>query len=179
MKELRVQIPVLETLRLKLRGYGLEDFDAYAAMWADPEVTRHIGDGSPKSEAESWTSLLRAVGHWQILGYGSWAIDEKPSGRFIGGIGFNDSKRDRGDALKDLLELGWMLSPSGSGKGYATEALQAVLEWGKTHFGQVRVIAITAPENIASMRVAQKCGFKEFLRGPSLGRPRVFFDRIL
>jgi RimJ/RimL family protein N-acetyltransferase len=179
LKELRLEIPVLETQRLRLRSYVLEDFAAYATMWADPEVTRHIGDGSPKSEAESWTSLLRAVGHWQLLGYGSWAIDEKASRRFIGGIGFNNSKRDRGEALRDLLEIGWMLAPPASGKGYATEALKAALEWGRTHFGPVRVIAITAPENFASMRVAQKCGFKEFLRGPSLGRPRVFFDRSL
>jgi RimJ/RimL family protein N-acetyltransferase len=174
-----VEIPVLETPRLRLRGYALEDFADYAAMWADPEVTRHIGDGSPKSEAESWTSLLRAAGHWQMLGYGSWAIDEKASGRFIGGIGFNNSKRDRGEALRDLLEIGWMLALPASGKGYATEVLQAALDWGRAHFGPVRVIAITAPENFASMRVAQKCGFNEFLRGPSLGRPRVFFDRIL
>jgi RimJ/RimL family protein N-acetyltransferase len=179
LKELRLEIHVLETQRLRLRSYVLEDFAAYATMWADPEVARHIGDGSPKSEAESWTSLLRTAGHWQMLGYGSWAIDEKAGGRFIGGIGFNNSKRDRGEALRDLLEIGWMLAPPASGKGYATEALQAALEWGGTHFGPVRVIAITAPENFASMRVAQKCGFKEFLRGPSLGRPRVFFDRIL
>ena len=170
---------IVETQRLRLRAYALEDFETYAAMWADPEVTRHIGDGSPKPEAESWTSLLRTAGHWQMLGYGSWAIDEKASGHFIGGIGFNNSKRDRGDALKDILELGWMFTPGASGKGYATEALQAVLAWGRTHFGPVRVIAITAPENIASMRVAEKCGFKEFLRGPSLGRPRVFFERFL
>jgi RimJ/RimL family protein N-acetyltransferase len=179
LKELQLEIPVLETSRLRLRGYHLEDFEAYAAMWADPEVTRHIGDGSPKAVEESWTSLLRAAGHWQMLGYGSWAIDEKASGHFIGGIGLNNSKRDRGDAFKDILELGWMFTPSASGKGYATEALQAALDWGRTHFGPVHVVAITAPENFASMRVAQKCGFKEFLRGPSLGRPRVFFDRIL
>jgi RimJ/RimL family protein N-acetyltransferase len=64
LKELQLKIPVLETPRLRLRGYALEDFEAYAAMWGDPEVTRHIGDGSPKSKEESWTSLLRAVGHW-------------------------------------------------------------------------------------------------------------------
>ena len=172
-------IPALETQRLRLRGYALEDFADYAAMWADPEVTRHIGDGSPKSEADSWTSLLRAAGHWQMLGYGSWAIEEKTSRRFIGGIGFNNSKRDRGEALKDILEIGWTLVPSASGKGYSTEALQAALAWGRTHFGPARLVAITAPENFASMRVAQKCGFKEFFRGPSLGRPRVFFDRVL
>jgi RimJ/RimL family protein N-acetyltransferase len=179
LKASQVEIPVLETPRLRLRGYAFEDFAAYAAMWGDPHVTRHIGDGSPKSEADSWTSLLRAAGHWQMVGYGSWAIDEKTSGRFVGGIGFNNSKRDRGDALKDILELGWMFTPAESGKGYATEALQVVLDWGRTQFGPVRVIAITAPENFTSMRVAQKCGFREFLRGPSLGRPRVFFDRIL
>ena len=110
-----------------------------------------------------------------MLGYGSWAIDESASGQFIGGIGFNNSKRDRGEALKDILELGWMFTASASGKGYATEALQAVLAWGRTHFGSARVIAITAPENFASMRVAQKCGFNEFLRGPSLGTAAGIF----
>jgi RimJ/RimL family protein N-acetyltransferase len=179
LKELQLEIPTLETPRLSLRAYTLEDFEAYAAMWADKEVTRHIGDGSPKSGEESWTSLLRAAGHWQMLGYGSWAIDEKARGCFVGGIGFNASKRDRGETLKDLLELGWMFTSSASGKGYATEALQAALAWGRTHFGPVRVIAITAPDNFASMRVAQKCGFNEFHRGLSVGRPRVFFDRIL
>jgi RimJ/RimL family protein N-acetyltransferase len=174
-----MNVPPLETSRLVLRGSRLDDFDAYAAMWADPKVTRHLGDGAPYSEEQSWASFLRQAGHWEMLGFGSWAVEEKASRRLIGGVGFSERKRERGDALKGLPELGWMFASTMSGNGYATEALRAALEWGKVRFGAQRVIAITAPENIASMRVAQKCGFREFRRGLSAGRERVFFDRIL
>ncbi len=62
-----VEVPILESERLKLRGHGLDDFIHSAAMWADPEVTRYIG-GKPLTEEESWARLLRYVGHWSLLG---------------------------------------------------------------------------------------------------------------
>lgn len=175
----QVFAPRLETARLILRAHRLEDFDSYAALWADPEVTKHMGDGKPKSKEEAWTSFLRQVGHWQMLGFGGWLVCEKSTGKSVGQIGYNDRRRERSSDLDGVPELGWMFSPSASGKGYATGSLAGVLEWGKRELGQVRVIAITALENFASMRVAQKCGFREFLRGLSLGRERVFFDRVL
>jgi RimJ/RimL family protein N-acetyltransferase len=76
-----VQVPVLETERLKLRGHRLDDFAPCAAMWADPLVTRHIG-GIPLSAEESWTRLLRYVGHWALLGFGYWVVEEKATGNF-------------------------------------------------------------------------------------------------
>lgn len=172
-------ITTLETSRLILRAHTLDDFDTFAAMWSDPEVVRYIGDGAPRATGDSWTSFLRNVGHWRMLGYGAWAVEDKASRRFIGGVGFNERKRDHGDALSGLPELGWMYARSAAGNGYATEALCAALEWGRAHFGPVRVIAITAPENIASIRVAEKCGFQEFQRALSMGRERMFFERIL
>ena len=75
--------------------------------------------------------------------------------------------------------MGWGLIPQAFAKGYATEAVTAALAWGRGHFGAARVIALTTADNAASIRVAQKCGFAEFQRGLSVGRPRVFFDRIL
>ena len=63
------KIPVLETARLFLRGHEIGDFENTAAMWADPQGTRHIG-GRAFSREESWARLLRYVGHWQMLGYG-------------------------------------------------------------------------------------------------------------
>ena len=56
-----MRVPVLETERLRLRGHRLDDFAAYAAMWADPAVTQHIG-GKPIPEEESWTRFLRQAG---------------------------------------------------------------------------------------------------------------------
>ena len=78
-----VEVPVLETERLRLRRHRLEDFAACTAMWADPIVTRHIG-GKPFSQEEVWTRLLRYVGHWAWLGFGYWALEEKASDEFIG-----------------------------------------------------------------------------------------------
>jgi len=174
-----VPIPVLETPRLVLRGPKREDFTAYAAMWADPDTTRHIADGAPKSIEESWTSFLRHAGHWHIVGFGSWIVEEKASARLIGILGFNERKRERAPGLDGLPELGWMFDRAASGKGYATEALKVALGWGRDAFGPVRVIAVTAPDNIASNRVAEKCGFTLFKRAESLGRPRLFFMRTL
>ena len=171
--------PTLETPRLILRPYGLNDFPFFAAMWADPQATRFIGDGTPRSEEASWASFLATAGRWALLGFGSWAIEEKSSGRFAGGVGFNKRTHVDNESLNDLSEMGWMFASAASGRGYATEAVQVALDWGRAHFGPVRTIAIVSPENHISMRVAEKSGFKEFLRGPSAGRPRVFFDRIL
>jgi RimJ/RimL family protein N-acetyltransferase len=174
-----MDIPVLKTSRLVLRGFRLEDFDDYAAVWADPDVTRHIGDGSTKAKEESWTSFLRHVGQWHMLGFGGWLVEEKTTGKQIGTIGFTDRRRDRGTEFDHLPELGWMFMRAASGQGYATESLRAVLEWGRTRFGPVRVVAIVAPENEASKRVALKCGFVESLRAQSVGHLRLFFTRVL
>jgi RimJ/RimL family protein N-acetyltransferase len=174
-----MSIPTLETERLVLRGHRLEDFDTFAAMWAKPELTRHLGDGSVKSREDSWTSFLRQVGHWQMLGFGNWVVEEKASGRHAGTLGFNERRRERSPEFEGVPELGWMFDTWASGRGFATESLSAALAWGKERLGSVRVIAITTPENAASMRVAQKCGFREHSRGLSVGRPRVLFDRIL
>jgi len=172
-------VPIVETERLILRGFKLDDFDAYSALWSDPEVTRHIGDGSVKSREEAWTSFLRHAGHWQMLGFGSWNVEEKATGRPIGYIGFNERHRDRGTAYDALPEVGWMFARSASGKGYATESLDAVLQWGRANLGAVRVVAVVAPDNIASLRVAEKCGFEIAERRLSLGRARVFCVRAL
>src|SRR5262245_34593015 len=84
---------LLETERLRLRGHHPGDFDALAAIWADPRVVRYIS-GTPSSASDSWARLLRYAGHWSLLGYGFWAIEEKTSGRFVGDVGFADFKRE-------------------------------------------------------------------------------------
>jgi RimJ/RimL family protein N-acetyltransferase len=172
-------VPILETERLVLRAMVPQDFPAFAAMSADPLVRRYSGDGQPRTEEESWSSFLIIAGHWPMTGYGGWAIEEKGGRRFVGELGFMDRKRDRGADLAGVPEMGWGVIPDVFGKGYATEAVKAALAWGRSHFGPARVIALTTEDNVASIRVAQKCGFREFRRGLSAGRPRLFFDRIL
>ena len=90
---LAIDVPVLETERLRLRGHRLDDFAASSAMWADEVVTRYIG-GRPFTEEEVWARLLRYVGHWALVGYGYWVLEEKATGAFVGEMGFGDFKRD-------------------------------------------------------------------------------------
>jgi RimJ/RimL family protein N-acetyltransferase len=171
-----VEVPILETERLKLRGHRLDDFIHCAAMWADPKVTRHIG-GKPLTEEESWTRLLRYVGHWSLLGFGYWVAEEKTTGNFVGEIGFADYKRDLEPALKGVPEIGWVLASQTHGRGYATEAVRAVVAWGDAHFGSARTACIIAPENLASIRVAVKCGYREFQLTTYKGQPTMMFVR--
>ena len=170
-------IPTLETERLTLRGQRLEDFPAFAAMWADPVVTRFIG-GSPLSEEDAWSKFMRISGHWTLLGFGFWGIFEKVSGQRIGEAGILDVKRDIVPSFHGVPEIGWGLLPAVHGKGYATEAVQAILGWAENHFGKVRMVCIIDPDNAPSLRVAARCGFKEFARTTYKGDATVILERL-
>ena len=171
-----VQVPTIETERLRLRGHRPADFDHSAAMWADPNVTRYLG-GKPLSEEECWRRLLGYVGHWSLFGFGYWLVEEKATGNFVGEIGFADYKRDLEPSLKGIPEIGWVLASQAHGKGYATEAVRAAVAWGDAHFPSARTACIIAPENLASIRVAVKCGYREFTLATYKGNPTVMFVR--
>ncbi len=169
-------IPIVETDRLKLRGHRIGDFSDCAAMWADPAVTRYIG-GKPLSPEESWARLLRYVGHWSLMGFGFWAVEEKATGAFIGEAGFAEFKRDLRPCIKGVPEIGWAFVPRAHGKGYATETVRAAVAWGNTRFGSARTVCIIHPDNVASIRVAEKCGYREFQRTTYKEQPTILFER--
>ncbi len=170
-------VPRIETERLILRGHTLEDFPSYARMWADPVVTRFIG-GMPLGEEEAWAKFLRIAGHWALLGFGFWAIEEKTGGRRIGEAGILDVKRDIVPSFHGVPEIGWGLDPAAHGKGYATEAVRAILAWGEAKFGKIRMVCIIDPGNTPSLRVAARCGFKECARTTYKGDPTVMLERL-
>lgn len=159
-----------------MRGHGTGDFDDSLALWTDPGVTRFIG-GKPSTREEVWARLLRYVGHWSLLGFGYWVIQEKATGAFVGEVGFADFRREIEPTLTATPEIGWALLPSMHGRGYATEAALAAVAWGEKHFGPVRTACIIAPENEPSIRVAQKCGYRKFQRTSYRGSPTIMFVR--
>lgn len=169
-------IPVLETDRLTLRGHVLADFDSCAAMWADAAVVRHFGRAA-FSEEESWTRLLRYAGHSDLLDFGYWVLEEKASGKFAGEVGFANYKRDMESPVKHLPEIGWVLAPWAHGRGYATEAAGAAIAWGDAHFTPGRTTCIIGPENRASIRVAEKCGYRELQLTSYKGQATMVFVR--
>lgn len=164
-------IPTVSTPRLKLRPHRLDDFEACAAMWGDPIVTRFIG-GKPHTREESWSRLLRYIGHWSLLGFGFWAIEENSTGDYIGEVGFADFHREIEPPITEP-EMGWVLATRAHGKGYATEAVRAALG----HQSSFQPVCLIHPENLASIRVAQKCGFSERLRTTYKDQPTILFAR--
>jgi RimJ/RimL family protein N-acetyltransferase len=153
------EVPVLETPRLILRGYRLEDFPAFAKIWTEPEVVRFITK-KPQTEEESWARFLRNIGHWALLGKGFWLIEDKATGEQIGQGGYVEGKRAIEPSFRGEPEAGWSLRTSAQGKGYAFEAMSAALAWGATQFGRVRTVCIIEIGNAASMKLADKLGFK-------------------
>lgn len=160
--------PVIETERLILRGQRREDFEAFLQIWSDPEVTRFIG-GKPSKREEAWNRLLRNIGHWEEMGFGPWMICEKDGGALIGDIGFANFQRTLEPSFGETPEIGWVMSPTVHGKGYASEAIAAALAWGDANFEGPRTVCIIDPGNAASLRVAAKNGFREYARADYSG----------
>lgn len=169
-------VPTIETARLVLGGRGIGDFAEYAAMWGDADVTRHIG-GKPLSEEDAWSKFLRTAGHWPLMGFGYWIVRERGSGRLVGEAGFANLKRDLVPALGDAPEIGWVLAPWAWGKGYATEAARAATAWCDAKLRAARTVCLIDPDNRASIRVAEKCGYRELAHNTYKGDPIVVFER--
>lgn len=169
-------IPFLETDRLRMRGHRLDDFADCCALWGDPLVTRYIG-GQPASAEAVWSKILRYVGHWTLLGFGYWVVEERASGRFVGEVGFADFKRDMKPSLDGAPEIGWVLSSWAHGHGFATEAVTAALTWGDTFFHGARTVCLIDERNTASVRVAAKTGYREFGRAEYKGDRAILFER--
>lgn len=144
--------PTLETPRLLLRGLEDGDLDSYAAMTGDPEVMRHIGDGHVLDRAQAWREIATHLGHWQLRGYGQWALERRGDGRLIGRAGLWNPAGWPG------LEVGWMLARDSWGSGYATEAGEAAAAWAWREVPARHLISLIHPDNVRSMRVAERLG---------------------
>ena len=168
--------PVVETDRLRLRPHTAKDYEASAAMWADAEVTRFIG-GRPFTREESWMRVLRCAGHWALAGFGFWVVEERASGKFLGEAGFMDFKRGFEPPVVDVPEAGWAFMREAHGRGYATETVRALMAWGDAHFGSRKTVCLIDEGHAASIRVATKCGYKEWRRVTYHGQREILFLR--
>jgi RimJ/RimL family protein N-acetyltransferase len=145
--------PTLETPRLILRGWRAEDLAPYAAMMADPETARFITrKGLPYSESQTWGEMALLIGHWQLLGFGMFVVEERATGAFLGRVGPLQPPGYPG------FEIAWGLAPAARGKGYAQEAARAAIDWSFMRFPLDRIISLIHPRNLASGRVAERLG---------------------
>lgn len=144
-------VPVLETERLILRGWRAEDFDTLAGFMADPEVMRYLS-GSPMTRGDAWRSLAMMVGHWELRGYGMWAVERKSDHALVGRIGLLYPEG------WPALEVGWTLGRPYWGHGYATEAASASMRYAFLTQNIGRLISCIDPSNKASQAVAMRLG---------------------
>jgi RimJ/RimL family protein N-acetyltransferase len=151
--------PPLETdrLRIRLREQRLSDKAAQLAMWGDPRVTHYIG-GEPQVPEVIWGKFLSAAGLWPVMGYGYWVFADRASDQLLGVGGLSYFARDIPE-LEGYPEAGWAIAPEYWGQGYATEAMSAALAWSDQHLAS-EVRAIIEPAHGASLRVAEKLGFR-------------------
>ena len=153
-------IPTVRTERLTLRAFEEPDIDAWSAVLADPEGQRYVG--GVMTPLETWLRLASYQGHWQWRGYGQWAVVETSSGRLVGraGLWFPLGWPER--------EVGWHLARDVWGLGYATEAGQAAIEWGRETLGLTRIASVIHRDNARSIAVAERLGMS-FDRAAELG----------
>jgi RimJ/RimL family protein N-acetyltransferase len=144
----------LDTPRLKLRQFSAGDVPAYAAMCADAEVMRYIASGQPQTADEAWRSMAIFLGHWQLRGYGMWALEHRDSGTLIGRVGYIDPPGWPG------FELGWLLARGHWGHGYAREAATAALTHAFEVLQRQRVISLIRPQNRRSITLAEALGYR-------------------
>ena len=148
-----MQIPTLETDRLVLRPFVEADAAALFEVSQDPEVMRFIGDRTIPSMEDCWRAVATWLGHWQIRGYGPLAVVDRESGRFIGRVSLWYPYG------WPAPELGYMFGRDAWGRGYATEAAGAALDWAFAHVTDLDDwISLIDPANAASVRVVTKLG---------------------
>lgn len=165
----------LTTERLILRVHTAADLDACAALWGDPAVVKFVGNKVSTRE-QSWGRLQRYVGHWHLFGYGFFAVVDRATGQYVGEVGMSNFERDIMPPV-GAFETGWVLAPAAQGRGLASEALRAVLGWTDMAFPNQTTTCIIDVNHVASLRVAEKAGYRERIRTTYHGDPCVLLDR--
>ena len=148
---MRVPAPV-ETERLRLRFLEESDARPFMEIHQDPEVIRNVLLGTPGDITLAWRNVAMMIGHWHLRGYGYWTVVEKASSEVIGRVGLWNPEAWPG------IELGWVIRRSRWGHGFATEAARAALDWAWQRTPVDRIISMIQPDNVRSIRVAEKIG---------------------
>jgi RimJ/RimL family protein N-acetyltransferase len=157
---------LIETERLRLRPMDMDDLDAFVALHAEPEVTRFI---RPLDRAAAEERLHRDESEWRQRNHGLLAILDRSDGAFLGRCGLKYWPQF------DETELGWALRREAWGHGYATEAGRTCIEWGFAELDAPYLTAMVNPENVRSIRVAERLGLAPMREDSLLGDPVIVY----
>jgi ribosomal-protein-alanine N-acetyltransferase len=147
-----VNIPTLQTPRLFLRPWRLEDGEAWFNILQEEGILRYYPNQTPPPREKAEPYITHHLSHWQTRGYGHWAVVTREEGRVVGWSGL--------EYLHELeeTEVAYLLSKRAWGRGYATEAARACVKFGFESVGLEKIIGLVHPENVGSVRVLEKCG---------------------
>lgn len=154
---------VLETPRLTLRRFTLDDDAFVLEMVNDPDWIRYIGDRGVRTLEDARAYIRdRTLAQYERLGFGMWVATLRGTGEVVGSCGLV-----RRDSLEDV-DIGFAFLARHRGRGYAGEAAAAVLEYGVKEIGLRRIVAIVSPDNHRSIRVLERIGmrFERMIRLP-------------
>ena len=151
---------MIETERLLLRRVEPRDHEAIHRLNADPDFTRHLAGVQTREQSEA--AIARWERHWDEHGFGIFAVEWRETGELIGRVGVQYHR-----VWPDDPEVGWALDPVFWGRGIATEAGAACVNWGFGELGYERLVSITTEANVASRNVMRKLGFTKHTEVPS------------
>lgn len=171
-----MQAPALETERLRLRPWRKDDRKPYFDILQEPAVFRHFGP-EPMGLEECWRRLMAAAGGWQLNGFGGWAVERKSDGRLLGMTALFTAWRDLVPQFGEEPEMGWIFAAEAHGKGMASEACRAVLDWTEANLDPTPIWAVIAPANEPSLKLAEKLGFERFSETLYHNDPTVVLKR--
>jgi RimJ/RimL family protein N-acetyltransferase len=164
-----MNIPELRTERLLLRPFREADLDKLSEINAHPEVAPFVGDGRVPTRADTWRQIAFFLGHWELRGYGMWAVELVETEELIGRVGYLDPEGWPG------FELAWTLARPRWGRGYATEAASAALQYAFDVLGREQVISLIRPNNHRSIALAERIGETRLGETELLGGPVLIY----
>jgi RimJ/RimL family protein N-acetyltransferase len=184
----------IESERLTLRRIGQDDFEFFAHLHADPDVARYLSHGRPRSSQESLAWLQHLLWTYEEFALGQLAVLRKSDGMLIGRCGLSDLavearasvaavprgwyQRDEAPADAEIVfepELGYTFHRNSWGQGYASEAARCVFDYARDVLRLPRVISLIHPENVRSLRLAQRFGVQREDVVEVMSRPFVRF----
>ncbi|MEY8828049.1 GNAT family N-acetyltransferase [Sedimentitalea sp. XS_ASV28] len=168
-------VPNINTARLTLRAMKPEDFNRFAQIWATIDTVSNIGS-RPLSRGAAWESFLRNAGHWEMTGFGQWAVIEQKARIMVGQTGFFFSACAFGEDYDPFPEAAWMLTPETREGDLVREAAEAAHDW----FDRVipgPLVARVGVENTAALRLAARLGYEEMRETECGGESIVLLRR--
>ncbi len=166
----------IDTPRLHLRQWRLDELETFHALTESDRMRRFLGRDPPSRE-DSFNRMMRNAGCWTLFGFGPFAVIERETGEAVGGGGLFRSLRGFGSDFDAYPEAGWIVGERAWGRGYATEAMAAILAWFEAGHGGGRTVAMISAGHSASERIAAKLGYSRTGDADYKGDPVVLYAR--